>query len=426
MDNQVFIGQQSHQRVSFAPLTSTCHIRCITPQSMLTQSHNSVNGEYEPNRQVNPTVLVPEIRVYDPSKVFPAGGANSRLSLDSIKWYVDDVDVTTVWTAKSGGSPNDYEIITTEDDMRGSIKVYRNIPSTERHTLRFKGKFYDYRTGATYSVESDIVSLSTTEKGDNQVACFVDKSEIVYDPFYDPLLKAEYLYGIGSAASVPSSAKTDPKSYLQTVNIQLTVGTTLCESLPNTLAMRLVQLGNTTPITTGLSFPEVVSIGWNKVVFDCRLIEKGNYEVQFLNRSTGKVLARQPISIVRKTSMPTTASYLHNADITPSFKVFHDTVMMNVGKQMADYPQLWWLIQWKTLSRIFDSKTGLYYDGTEKLWQIGEKLAVNVADLEIGLTVNDSFFLKWVEVSPHPVCELTQDDAGLQLYDDDGVTPLID
>ena len=124
--------------------------------------------------------------------------------------------------------------------------------------------------------------------------------------------------------------------------------------------------------------------------------------------------------------MPTTASYLHNADITPSFNVFHDTVIMNVGKNIADHPQLWWLIQWKTLSRIFDSKTGLYSDGTEKLWQIGEKLAVNVADLDIGLTVNDSFFLKWVEVSPHPVCELAQDDAGLQLYDDDGVTPLID
>ena len=60
------------------------------------------------------------------------------------------------------------------------------------------------------------------------------------------------------------------------------------------------------------------------------------------------------------------------------------------------------------------------------MWQIVEKLAVHVADLEIGLTVNDSFFLKWVEVSPHPVCELTQDDAGLQLYDDDSVTPLID
>ena len=124
--------------------------------------------------------------------------------------------------------------------------------------------------------------------------------------------------------------------------------------------------------------------------------------------------------------MPTDASYMHNADITPSIKVFFDSVIMNVDKYIAEHPQLYWLIQWKTIARIVNETTGVWSDGAEKSWQIGEKLAVNISDLGIGVSVNDCFFSKWVEVSPHKVCQLLANDDNTILLDDDGKTMLMD
>ncbi|MGN1229915.1 MAG: hypothetical protein ACI4T5_09745 [Prevotella sp.] len=427
MNENKFIGQRAHNRISFPPLTTSCEIRTLTPQSTLTQSYNTLNGEYEPERSSSPTFILPEIRVIDPSGIFPMGGANARLALDSMVWLLDGKDITTKWTAASGSLVNDYEIIKTEDDLRGGLKIYKNIPASEKHSLKFKGKFLDTRTGLVYSVESNEVALSCTEKGSDTIACSIDKGEIVYDPFYDKLLLYQYraANGISNGSLTEADAIADGKSWKQTVNISVTDGMKTCTALPSGVTMRLVRLGTTTALTANTtSTPEIISIAWNKVVFDCRLIDKNEYEVQLL--SGGKIIAKAPISISRQLSMPTDASYSHNADITPSIKVFFDSVIMNVGKYIAEHPQLYWLIQWKTIARIVNATTGVWSDGAEKSWQIGERLAVDVAELGIGVSVNDCFFSKWVEVSPHSVCQLLANDDNTILLDDDGSTMLMD
>ena len=427
MNEQKFIGQRGHSRISFPPLTTSCEIRTLTPQSTLTQSYNSLNGEFEPNRNSSPTFLLPSIRVIDPSGVFPSGGANERLALDSLEWLLDGELISKKWTVTSGSLLNDYEIIKTEDDLRGGLKIYKNIPASEKHTLKFKGKFLDTRTGLVYRVESNEVALSCTEKGNDAIACSLDKCEIVYDPFYDKLLLYRYraAKGISNGSLTEASAIADGKSWKQTVNISVTDGLKTCTALPSGVTMRLVRLGSTTALTANTtSTPEIISIAWNKVVFDCRLIDKNEYEVQLVKG--GKIIAKSPISISRQLSMPTDASYMHNADITPSIKVFFDSVIMNVDKYIAEHPQLYWLIQWKTIARIVNETTGVWSDGAEKSWQIGEKLAVNISDLGIGVSVNDCFFSKWVEVSPHKVCQLLANDDNTILLDDDGKTMLMD
>ena len=422
MNEQVYIGKRAHSRVAFPPLSVSCHIRCLTPQSTLTQSHNSLNGEYEPDRGQSPTVVLPEVKVIDPSGVMPAGVVNTRLSNDSLEWLLDDVSIGSKWTAGT-----DFDIVATANDTRGALKIYRNIASSEKHSLRFKGKFLDPRTGNVYKVESDIVALSCTEKGNDSMKCTVDNGNIVYDPFRDKLLLYEYRQGIGVSNGdlTESAAIADGKSWKQTVHVNLTLGLKVCESLPSDLTMRLVRLGSATALTANTAkTPEILSIEWNKIVFDCRLIEKNEYEVQYLNK--GKIMTKASIAISRKVSMPTNASYVHNADITPSFKVYYDSIIMNVGNAVVEHPQLYWLIQWKTLARVYDSISGLWSDGAEKQWQIGERMAVDIANLGIGMTVNDGFFSKWVEVSPHEACQLLTDDDGSVLLDDDGATMLID
>ena len=99
--------------------------------SPLTQSVNTLLNpiEYEPDRSMTPTVVMPYIETIDPDGIFLNGQANKLLSLDSMAWYVDNVKIPN----ESWKEGKDYDVITTADDTRGMLKIYKNIPAGEKH-----------------------------------------------------------------------------------------------------------------------------------------------------------------------------------------------------------------------------------------------------------------------------------------------------
>ena len=113
MNENVFKSQRTHTRVKFTPLTTSCQLVCLTPQSPITQSINTTSGtpQYEPDRTLSPTVIFPDIRANDPDNVFGAGAANAHISLDTIQWLVDEKPIAEVWTEGT-----DYEIVKTATD----------------------------------------------------------------------------------------------------------------------------------------------------------------------------------------------------------------------------------------------------------------------------------------------------------------------
>lgn len=419
MNENTFASRRTHTRVKFSPLTVSCQLVCVTPQSPAAQTVNTLitPPQYEPDRVASPTAIFPDVRAVDPDNIFPHGPANKYLSLEEIKWYVNEKPIADVWGKE--GDDYDYVIDRSDTDTRGTLLVKKNLPASDKAVLHFKGTFLDWRTGIAYQVESDDLALTCTDKGADAVQCYVDKPSIVYDPLFDNLLLYEYKAARGLTVSGSRDDYKDGKCYEQDVNVILTIGTQEVKTLSDTgYKMRVARLGTEIPLTPNSeASPELTFAAYPRISFDMRLVAKGEYEVQFF-KDDNKVVARSPIGIRTQVTMPTDGQGLRGADIAASQKTYANTAIINVRDRLVEYPELYYLIRWFTQAQYNDN--GVWKYAKEKEWQHGTDMLVEVADLGIGKTKNDSFFDYWFTVDAHPTATLCTDEAGNVLTDEGG------
>lgn len=400
--------------MKFEPLNVSCSLVCLTPQSPMAQVINTTLSpiEYEPDRSVSPTLVLPDVRAIDLDNVFQHGAVNQYLTLDSLEWTVDGKSINSVWTEGV-----DYDIIKTEDDTRGALKVFKNLGANEKAVLHFKGKFLDWRTGIILDVESGDEALICTDKGENIIQCHIDKPVVEYDPLFDDLLLYDYKKAREITVQGSRADYINGKSFEQTINVVLTDGTTECATLPDCIYMKLVKLGSDTGLVANSEAnPEVMEISYPNIKFDMRLIDKADYEVQFVKDST--IICRATIGLHTSCTMPVFGQGISGSDIAASQKEYFNSAMLNLADRQVEYPELYYLIQWFTQAKYNDNGTWKY--ATQKAWQRGVNMAAPVADLGIGLTQNDSFFDFWFELEAHKPCQLLTDDNGLILTDEDG------
>ena len=414
MSVNTFQSKRGHTRVKFEPLNVSCSLVCLTPQSPMAQVTNATlsPAEYEPDRRVSPTLVLPEVRVIDLDNVFQHGAANQYLTLDNLEWTVNGEPIESVWAEGV-----DYEIIKTEDDTRGALKVFKNLGANEKAVLHFKGKFFDWRTGIILDVESGDEALICTDKGENIMQCHIDKPVIEYDPLFDDLLLYDYKKAREISVYGSRADYINGKSFEQTINVVLTDGTTECATLPDGISMKLVKLGSDTALVANSEEnPEVMEISYPNIKFDMRLIDKADYEVQFLKGST--MVCRATIGLHTSCTMPVLGQGAIGSDIAASQKEYFNSVLLNLADRQVEYPELYYLIQWFTQAKYNDNGTWKY--ATQKTWQRGVNMEAAVADLGIGLTQNNSFFDFWFELEAHKPCQLLTDEDGLILTDEDG------
>ena len=414
MSVNTFQSKRGHTRVKFEPLNVSCSLVCLTPQSPMAQVINTTLSpiEYEPDRSDTPTLILPEVRAIDLDNVFQHGAVNQYLTLDSLEWTVDGKSINSVWTEGV-----DYEIIKTEDDTRGALKVFKNLGANEKAVLHFKGKFFDWRTGIILDVESGDEALICTDKGENIMQCHIDKPVIEYDPLFDDLLLYDYKKAREISVYGSRADYINGKSFEQAINVVLTDGTTECATLPDGISMKLVKLGSDTALVANSEEnPEVMEISYPNIKFDMRLIDKADYEVQFLKGST--IVCRATIGLHTSCTMPVLGQGAIGSDIAASQKEYFNSVLLNLADRQVEYPELYYLIQWFTQAKYNDNGTWKY--ATQKTWQRGVNMEAAVADLGIGLTQNNSFFDFWFELEAHKPCQLLTDENGLILTDEDG------
>ena len=414
MNENIFQSKRGHTRVKFEPLNVSCSLVCLTPQSPMAQVINTTLSpiEYEPDRSDTPTLVLPEVRAIDLDNVFQHGAVNQYLTLGSLEWTVDGKSINSVWTEGV-----DYEIIKTEDDTRGALKVFKNLGANEKAVLHFKGKFFDWRTGIILDVESGDEALICTDKGENIMQCHIDKPVIEYDPLFDDLLLYDYKKAREISVYGSRADYINGKSFEQAINVVLTDGTTECATLPDGISMKLVKLGSDTALVANSEEnPEVMEISYPNIKFDMRLIDKADYEVQFLKGST--MVCRATIGLHTSCTMPVLGQGAIGSDIAASQKEYFNSVLLNLADRQVEYPELYYLIQWFTQAKYNDNGTWKY--ATQKTWQRGVNMEAAVADLGIGLTQNNSFFDFWFELEAHKPCQLLTDEDGLILTDEDG------
>ena len=414
MSVNTFQSKRGHTRVKFEPLNVSCSLVCLTPQSPMAQVINTTLSpiEYEPDRSDTPTLVLPEVRAIDLDNVFQHGAVNQYLTLDSLEWTVDGKSINSVWTEGV-----DYEIIKTEDDTRGALKVFKNLGANEKAVLHFKGKFLDWRTGIIIDVESGDEALICTDKGENVMQCHIDKPVIEYDPLFDDLLLYDYKKAREISVYGSRADYINGKSFEQTINVVLTDGTTECATLPDGISMKLVKLGSDAALVANSEEnPEVMAISYPNIKFDMRLIDKADYEVQFLKGST--MVCRATIGLHTSCTMPVLGQGAIGSDIAASQKEYFNSVLLNLADRQVEYPELYYLIQWFTQAKYNDNGTWKY--AAPKTWQRGVNMSAPVEDLGIGLTQNNSFFDFWFELEAHKPCQLLTDENGLILTDEDG------
>ena len=417
MNKNTFQSQRGHTRVKFEPLNVSCSLVCLTPHSPMAQVTNATlsPAEYEPDRRVSPTLVLPEVRAIDLDNVFQHGAVNQYLTLDSLEWTVNGEPINSknsVW--KEGV---DYEIIKTDTDTRGALKIFKNLGANEKAVLHFKGKFFDWRTGIILDVESGDEALICTDKGENIMQCHIDKPVIEYDPLFDDLLLYDYKKAREISVYGSRADYINGKSFEQAINVVLTDGTTECATLPDGISMKLVKLGSDTALVANSEEnPEVMEISYPNIKFDMRLIDKADYEVQFLKGST--MVCRATIGLHTSCTMPVLGQGAIGSDIAASQKEYFNSVLLNLADRQVEYPELYYLIQWFTQAKYNDNGTWKY--AAQKSWQRGVNMAAPVADLGIGLTQNDSFFDYWFEVNAHKSCQPQTDENDVVLTDENG------
>ena len=414
MNENTFVSQRTHTRVKFEPLATSCHLRCLTPDSPAAQTMQLVGSELQPvpNRALSPCLIFPDVRATDPDNIFHHGSANEYLSLDVLQWYVDGEPIADVWTVNT-----DYVIDTTATDTRGTLHVLKNLDAEESAVLSFKGQFHDWRTGINYAVESDELALTCVNKGEDAITCSVDKKCIEYDPLYDGLLLWEHKQAKGITVTGTRASHIDGKSYEQEINVVLTIGTQAQSVLPTGVAMRVVELGQVTALVPNSeATPQLLLATYPTLKFDMRMIDREEYEVQFVENNA--IIARESFSLHTKTTMPTFGTVLRGADISPSQLAYENTVLLNLADRLVEYPELYYMLTWYTQAQVLSGST--YIDGDVKRWQYGERMEADIEDLGIGMTKNDSFFNLWFEAEAHATRELLTDEDGDVLVDENG------
>lgn len=413
---RTFQSQRKHTRLDFSPLVISCSLVCITPDSPTAQAANTALGQYEPDRKITPTIIRPEVRVNDPDGIYTSGINNLNLASDQHEWFINSKPIATVW--KVGV---DYDIIKDNTDDNGSLKVKKNLVPGEVAELRYRGKFYDFRTGTNNNVSGSGIVLTTIDKGSNKIDCSVDCELLTYDPLKDELLFYEFLVAEGIEQEGQRDKFVNGKSYERTVTVTLTSGTSTLTALPKGWTMRLVERGKTTALTANtLDRPEITAISFPTIKFDLRFVWSEQYEVQILD-ANGNVQASTGISIIRNMSILTQHEVARGNDIVPGQQRYFNKGIFAAGSQLIQYPQLYYEIQWWTQARVYDTTTSSYKYADRINRQIGESMECSVESLGIDNEKNLCWFDVAMDIEERePATILTTEDANTVLTDENG------
>ena len=383
-------------RKDFAPLTVAVSIRCTTPASPLTQVFNGENSEYEPDREITPTTILPEVvaNATDGSWSEP----HSNAALANMKWYVNGVDIATLtdWTDKYS--------IDQVGSTRGAITIMRNVGPGEQIALHFEAELADTRLGVVLPIVTDKVILTTSEKSaDAYSVSLSDGANVQYDPLKDKLAEYDYkvAHGIINADATQEKAATDKNAYYHTFNFQVYKGKTPLSS-GNDYSIELYRINSPSSLTKmSAGNAECLVIAPTAIVLDLRVITKSTYLL--LVKVDSIEVARTQFGVSRVYQnydmQPT-----NGTDIHPSDTQRYDEVQAMADGAIIRYPGRIFKIDWYTDTY---AQKGVHHNE-------GASTLINLADTGIGDTDTDSWMEVYVESEYKAAHSYAVDSSGNQ------------
>lgn len=344
----------------YAPLTVSVSLVVVSGNSPILQTYALRTREYVPNRTLSPTYIKPNVTAYANDGSLKSPYANANLA--EMHWYVDDAEISTVWTEGT-----DYEILTVGSD-RGTLVVYRNVPTTEQYRLHFEGVVSDSRLGQNIEIKSKDIVLRTTVLAEFQYKLSLGCDSVLhYNPFIDPLLLFEHKRAEGiSQEMTEAEAKADKLSYLCNVPIHIFKGDR--ETTDNDdfdIELYRIESDGETRLSPA-DDNEILEFDRHHILLDLRLITLENYAVVI--KVDGDEKDRIQFGVRRlqpKYSRPVNAN---QTDIRPTAKQRYDKVLIEYNGKILECPGLSLKIDWFTNSY---SKTNVQHnEGEETLFSL--------------------------------------------------------
>lgn len=358
----------------YEPLDVSQRLVCLTDGSPATQVYNTDTGEYEPNREITPTVVYPDIVAWASDNSWTNKQCNSIL--DEMVWKVNGVDITTIasWKGK-------YEILQ-DGSMRGALKVMRNLTREEKSSLTFSAIIPDYRLQTRLKVNTEELVLSTYNKTEDTYGLsFGNADKILYNPFLDKLALYDYkvAHGLITFSNDDRQACYDGNQYERSVPLHVYKGVKEINTGYTVKVLKIVNANTLVDVSNGYS--EVAKVTTSEVVFDLRAIDSGDYAIRIV---VGKnVVAQRQISFGR-TYQDYEAEVLNLTAIYNDDKQKKHKALITIDKNVVECPESILEIKWFTQAIDVSNNAT-----TEKYWNVGETVVYDIEKTGVGKTIND-------------------------------------
>lgn len=369
-------------RIDYAPLNVAVSVVNITPNSPVVQVYNGFTNQYEPNRALSPTVILPQVVASAADNSW--GDPHSNHALADMKWFANGEDISThpEWE-------NLYSINQT-GSLRGALSVMRNFSPGEQVSLHFEGVLADNRLGVNIPIKTEPIVLSCSDKSQNMYSLGIGDDMIIqYNPFKDKLFLYEYKtsHGLQTASSSAQTAATDENAYNRVIPVSLYSGDKVITTGYNIKLFRVNTATSFTELTAGED--EVIAIAPTQITLDLRLIHKSDYVIRAY--AENREVAMVQFS-VNRLNPRYTIRMTNGTDISPFDTMRYDEVMVDYDGNVVDCPGSLIRILWYADT----------YAKTNVLLNEGDVTQFLLSLTGIGSSYNDS----WIEL--HTMSELKE------------------
>ncbi len=385
--------QTSKKRIrkNFDPLITAVHFQMKSAVNTLIQTYDVATESYVPDRSSDPLVIFPYVNAQASDGSWVNGNANHLIS--NIKWYINDVDITTSreWVGK-------YSIVTASGaENRGAITITKNVASDAKIDLSFSCSIPDTRLGVNVSVISESLHLTTVDKSEDDWSIYIDQADIVnYSPMNDALLLHDYL----TANGIDSTTPTDLR-YTYDFNVEVSVLKGVSEAVASDYTLELYE------VSSAGVYGDAVTISNNTFALDLRTIERATYVI--VCKYNDLEVTRKQFSIV-KVDPKLTVKQRDMPSMSASDVYLRSKLIVEANGSVVSYPALHFDITWYSDSQY---RTGVVQD-------YGEYGTIKIANTGAGSDFDDSWIEVYAEVGRKGVYKESTDSDGNTYTDADG------
>lgn len=394
-------------RIDYAPLNVAVSTVLMTPNSPLTQVYNGFTDEHDPDRELTPTVILPQVVAAAADGSW--GDPYSNQFLADMKWYANGKDITTLaeWTDK-------YAINETVTSMKGALTIKKNLMPGESVALHFEGVLVDNRLGTRIPIATEPVTLSTSDKSQNMYSIGIGDDQIIqYDPFKDKLFLYDFKvsHGLLPASSAAQAAATDENAYIREIPVTVYKGN---EPMTTDYSLKLYRItGTSSPVLTEMKAgtDELIGITATKITLDLRLVQKENYLIKAI--SENREVAQIQFSVSRL-NPSFSVRYKNGTAINPGDTQRYNEVMVDTDGNVVECPGSIIKFDWYTDT---EAKKGVQHNE-------GDVTLFLLSKTGIGNSYNDSWLATYVTAEPKEAHKVATDASG-NIYTDASGNPYI-